>query len=383
MQKRCYNGTENKIKGGFMKKFTSLILVLLMAAVLISGCTHTPDPPADTTFSDTMSSSAPETTETTAASETTAEELTTPPPETTACVHRYEKTVVTPADKEHEGLAEFVCALCGDSYTEVLPKIKSIKILAIGNSFSSDTMEYLYFIFREAGYTEIVLGNLYIGSCSLDMHWDNIKSGAGAYIYYKNNSGVWAQNKDKSLSFGLLDEDWDFITLQQKGNDSGNPSSYGNLGNIVSYLTKNKTNQDAKIYWHMTWAYHPDMFPGRYGATQAGMYQSIVSTVQNVILKNQGIDGVIPCGTVVQNLRSSYVGEALTRDGFHLSYDYGRYSTALCWFTVLTGESIDELDWVPGNRKFLAEHFAVIREAVNNAVKTPYAVTQSSYKTKP
>jgi len=364
-----------------MKKLLSLVLVLMMTAALFCGCGHTPDPPADMTSAETESS-ASESTETTLAPETTSEE-TTAPPETTACSHRYEKTVVTPADKEHEGLAEFVCALCGDTYTQVIPKIKSIKILAIGNSFSSDTMEYLYYICRAAGYTEIVLGNLYIGSCSLDMHWDNIKSGAGAYIYYKNNAGVWMPNKDKSLSYGLRDEDWDFITLQQKGNDSGNPSSYGNLGNIVNYLTKNKTNENAKIYWHMTWAYHPDMFPGRYGANQAGMYRSIVSTVQNVILKTKGIDGVIPCGTVVQNLRSSYVGEALTRDGFHLSYDYGRYSTSLCWFTVLTGESIDELDWVPGNRKFLAEHFAVIREAVGNAVKSPYAVTQSNYKTAP
>lgn len=59
--KKCYNGTKNKIKRGFV--ITSLIFVLLVVAVLISDCTHTPDLPSDTTFSDMMLSSVYEMTE--------------------------------------------------------------------------------------------------------------------------------------------------------------------------------------------------------------------------------------------------------------------------------------------------------------------------------
>ena len=37
---------------------------------------------------------------------------------------------------------------------------KSLKILAVGNSFSVDGMEYLYQIAKNAGVEEIILGNL-------------------------------------------------------------------------------------------------------------------------------------------------------------------------------------------------------------------------------
>ena len=44
-----------------------------------------------------------------------------------------------------------------------------LKILTIGNSFSDDTMQYLYKVAKSAGVEKIKLGNLYIGGCSLDL----------------------------------------------------------------------------------------------------------------------------------------------------------------------------------------------------------------------
>ena len=50
----------------------------------------------------------------------------------------------------------------------------TLRVLAVGNSFSEDSVEYLYQIFKETGhdkdYDEIVIGNLVVGGCSLDMH---------------------------------------------------------------------------------------------------------------------------------------------------------------------------------------------------------------------
>jgi hypothetical protein len=70
---------------------------------------------------------------------------------------------------------------------EAVPK--SLKILAIGNSFSIDAMQYLYQIAEDAGVEEIVLGNLYIGGCSLSTHLDNSLHGNPHYDYYKNVDG--------------------------------------------------------------------------------------------------------------------------------------------------------------------------------------------------
>ena len=66
---------------------------------------------------------------------------------------------------------------------------KSIKVLAIGNSFSVDAMEYLYGMLEDVGYEEIVLGNLYIGGCTLETHASNFTADKGAYTYYLNTTG--------------------------------------------------------------------------------------------------------------------------------------------------------------------------------------------------
>ena len=55
------------------------------------------------------------------------------------------------------------------------------KILAIGNSFSVDAMQHLWEILNGEGYTDFVLGNLYIGGCSIDGHKARIESGAADY----------------------------------------------------------------------------------------------------------------------------------------------------------------------------------------------------------
>ena len=51
---------------------------------------------------------------------------------------------------------------------------KEIKLLAIGNSFSVDALQYFYQIASSLGIERIEIGNLYIGSCSLERHLKNI-----------------------------------------------------------------------------------------------------------------------------------------------------------------------------------------------------------------
>ena len=60
-----------------------------------------------------------------------------------------------------------ICICASKDITHENPPVnqeqdKSISILAIGNSFSVDAMEYLYGILNDIGYEDITLGNLYI-----------------------------------------------------------------------------------------------------------------------------------------------------------------------------------------------------------------------------
>ncbi|MBE6680642.1 MAG: DUF4886 domain-containing protein, partial [Ruminococcaceae bacterium] len=113
-----------------------------------------------------------------------------------------------------------------------------LKILAIGNSFSVDAMQYLWDIANDGG-VKVVLGNLYIGGCSLNTHAKNIEENKAAYTYYKNTSGSWSTTANTSIATALADEEWDIITVQQASNYSGVASSYSKLSYILDYIAEN------------------------------------------------------------------------------------------------------------------------------------------------
>ena len=334
-----------------MKAWKNAVAILMAALMLLGvvGCAQTePDSPAVSEPTSTESES--ESTAGTQGQGTSGSQTPTPTP--------------TPSQPAEDG---------------------TLKILAIGNSFSVDGMEYLWDICK-AGGVDVKLGNLYIGGCTLDTHWSNISLAKNVYRYYTNKTGTWLTNENVSVQTALADEDWDIITVQQASGSSGKSDTYGSLNNIVTWLEANKTNRDARILWHMTWAYagssnHAE-FP-KYNSNQMTMYTAITGVTQSTVLPNSRIDGVIPSGTAIQNLRSSYIGDTVTRDGYHLSYGLGRYTAGLTWYATLTGRSVDAIEWVPPAHAALSLDLDVIKESVKNAIQTPYEVTTSTRTVKP
>lgn len=275
----------------------------------------------------------------------------------------------------------------------------SLKILAIGNSFSQDAMQMLYEIATKEGYGEVVLGNLYDAGCTLAGHVENLTTQARGYNYLTNNTGRWGTTEGVTLEYGLKAQEWDIITLQQGSPDSGLVETYNeDIQTIVDYVNQNKTNPDAKMYWHMTWAYpqssNREVFFTKYACDQMTMYNMIVGAVQEKVVPNTAFVGVLPSGTAVQNARTSYIGDKLNRDGFHLN-DLGRVIAGYTWFSMLTGKTLDTiaLESVPsyllksyelmGDMPITEGERLVIAEAVKNAIANPFTVTQSQYTTEP
>ncbi|MBQ3507192.1 MAG: DUF4886 domain-containing protein [Clostridia bacterium] len=252
---------------------------------------------------------------------------------------------------------------------------KSIKILAIGNSFSVDGMEYLWHVLRAGGVEQVILGNLAIGGCPVELHADHVASDAPAYLYGKNTDGVWNWSEAQTFSHGLLDEEWDIITIQQASHDSGLPETYARQREIIDYVNRNKRNPATTLYWHMTWAYQGDSnhwaFP-RYDRDQTAMYHAILNAVKVQILTNSAYVGVIPSGVAIQNLRATPVGDTVTRDGFHLSESHGRYAAALTWAQTLCGIDPNAVDWIPeAFADVIRPDLEYIREAVRKAGNFP------------
>ena len=257
--------------------------------------------------------------------------------------------------------------------------VKSLRILSIGNSFSIDAQEWLYGIAKDGGYDVVSIGNLYIGGCSLKTHYDNSVSGDAAYTFYKNNSGTWSNEASKTMDYGILYDDWDYITLQQSSGNSGAASTYEPyVSSLISYVNNKKTNPDAQILWHMTWAYDEGYAATSNYGSQAVMYERIIGAVKEKIVPNDNFAMILPSGTAVQNARTSFIGDTFNRDGFHLDYNYGRYLAGLTWFHKISGQPIDDITYIPNN-SFSAEYLDVLKEAAKNAVLNPFEVTQSSF----
>ena len=257
--------------------------------------------------------------------------------------------------------------IVSNSYDAILAARTDLKILAIGDSSTADAMNnHLYDMFKSAGYNEIVLGNLYLEDGSLDDHWNNAQSDSKVYTYYKNNNdGKWTATGNYGLRSALRSEEWDIIVIQQTADLAGSASSYGAVENLINWIEANKTNVSGKVYWNMTWAYE----------NQPNMYNAIADAASGIVMKAENIDGILPVGTAIQNLRAADLVQNLTTDGYALVDTYGDYAAAMTWFAAISGKSLDAVDYIPNT--VATYHYSIARAAAH-AVYNPYAITDLS-----
>lgn len=275
----------------------------------------------------------------------------------------------------------------------------SFSWLAVGNSFARDTMYFMYNMLVDLGFTDITLGILYIGSCTIQTHINNITNNKAAYEYDLNTNGTWGTTKNYTIKTAIESRDWDIISMQQASGTSGIPSSYDDVPNLLSSL-KSLSGDNTKYVWLMTWAYSSDAthsaFP-TYNKDQILMYNSIINAVQEKIipLVNSGdIYTIIPSGTAIQNSRTSILGDTLTRDGYHLDFDIGRYSSGIMATKSLTKKDINKINYCPSGEDMGAdlnggndsqyivkqEDKIIALESAENAYIYPFKITTSKYK---
>lgn len=270
---------------------------------------------------------------------------------------------------------------------------KTLKLLAITSSFGLNTTQFLYDIAKAEGVEDVVVARLYASGCSLEQHAFNAKNNHPGYQYTKNSQGSWETMENISMEYGLKDEDWDIIFIQQGAALAPLANTYGNyLDEIIPYINEKKTNPNARLVWNMTWAYQGDSLESVFAVTfkgnQMDMYNSIVNTTKEKIVPRTEFAAIIPSGTAIQNARTSYFGDTLTKDTYHLN-NLGRAIAGYTLFSILTGKELTEINLgpinsydVPETLMLTDEDKTVIIEAVNNAIKTPYSVTASTYTEK-
>ncbi|MCH5168431.1 MAG: DUF4886 domain-containing protein [Prevotellaceae bacterium] len=257
-----------------------------------------------------------------------------------------------------------------------------IRVLAIGNSFSQDAVEqYLYELAEEAG-VKMIIGNAYRGGQGLQSHWIDVTEANNTFEYRKVQDGQRSNISHMALADIITDEPWQYITFQQVSQESGLTVTFEPyLTHLIQYTQGLQTNPNAVYGYHQTWAYsHDSTHSGfaNYGNRQEVMYDSICFAVQYAMAMHPELSFVVPSGTAIQNARTTYLGDNMNRDGYHLDLKIGRYIAACTWLEAITGISSVGFSYSPDGVDFVTAHTCQV--AAHNAVEHPFECTVLDYE---
>ena len=238
-----------------------------------------------------------------------------------------------------------------------------MKILSIGNSFSTDAQRYLNRISR-LNSCQIKSVNLYIGGCPLRRHYFNVLENEKAYDFQFNgeSTGLLVSIKD-----ALKSDAWDYVTLQQASTYSPVWESYEPYLETIAEYVKKYAPQ-AKLVVHKTWAYSAEHIVNKgMAGTREDMYNALSVCYDKMA---QAIDTalMIPSGDVVEALIRNGI-TAPHRDGYHLSLGAGRLAVALLWYSLFSGEDPYEVNLPALDVPTTDEEIAIVRKSVAEVLK--------------
>ena len=290
---------------------------------------------------------------------------------------------------------------------------KELRVLAIGNSFSICVGKFLPPMVASVPGHRIQLTSAYIGSCSLERHWNSVlKAEKNAKskpyvitVWDSAHKGFLVSKYRGNVNELVKKNKYDIITIQQNSNNSFKYETYQPFAkNLIAYLKKHQPQ--AEIVIQQTWSYRSDStLLKQLGIDNSTMYDKLAEAYSR-LAKENGFR-IIPSGYAVQIFREKtpvkYV--PLTEEelkkfkkpatpawdadvvgihkwgkkkgenkGLHLMADWvhlnphGEYLQAAVWFNTLFDQPATSVKYIPrgmkaARAKFLLECAA---EAVAN-----------------
>lgn len=225
-----------------------------------------------------------------------------------------------------------------------------LKVLAIGNSYSNNTTEYVSKIAESMGY-DIEATSLYYPGCSLKQHVTKYENDIADYVLFVNGKTDW---KYLTLKEALESKQYDIITLQDSPPAVSFTSFYTEeeptLTKLYGYVKLHQPN--AQIMMHETWAYCVETIRG--GGDYTQVYYESNAAMQEVLTENYrkaaellGGIKVIQFGKAV-NLAVDEFGfsesisdrDAVYNDTISHLNKTGSYLASCVWVETLTGEDV-------------------------------------------
>lgn len=233
---------------------------------------------------------------------------------------------------------------------DVVLKKPQLKVLVIGNSYTSDVTSRLLLLTKsnKMDVTDMCIYKATRGNGSYKA-WYNIwhDNDVSSYTISKVIGGIDAKistgkgaAKDGTLfREALTNEEWDIVIIHQYSKyapyyEQWNGSGDG--GYLNEFLSLIKEHQpQAKIGFILVHSYW-DNYSGNTEQSSLLRWELIANSVKR-LCEDYSIDLVIPCGTAIENLRSSSLNNEydLTRDGSHCELGLARYTASCCFYESL------------------------------------------------
>lgn len=233
-----------------------------------------------------------------------------------------------------------------------------MKVLSIGNSFSTDAHTYVSAMAKAAG-KELLICNMFIGGCSLEQHYRNYIDEEEAYTYecYLPDCDEMIHPDGVALHEAVEDDEWDIITFQQCSHFSGLKETYEPyLEELVAYCRL--MHPQAKMMLHQTWAYEKGCakpeFREYYNSDQNKMYEMLTQCYGEAFYEAE-MDDIIPSGRAWQTARQTSIGDRITRDGYH-GNEMGQFLASCCFYEKIFGENCIDCPFdLPGYDKRISD----------------------------
>ncbi len=271
---------------------------------------------------------------------------------------------------------------------------KQIKILAIGNSYSNNSVKYISGIAASLG-IKVSATSLYYAGCSLEQHVKFYNSDSREYEFYVDGINISTSQKNTMREVFEL-ADYDYITLQQSPSPAARFSTYWTeenpwLTDLYKIVKKHQPN--AKIMIHQTWSFcHEDAtgnspyMKGIVYRNSLEMFEKIESSYEKAAEK-LSIDketGIIPVGKAIQLAKDEYgygdfynggsttikaqqESDALYKDNVDHINDRGSYLAACVWIEKIFGLDCRKATFRPGEI-LTEEDCVVLRQIAHETV---------------
>ncbi len=245
----------------------------------------------------------------------------------------------------------------GNLISDATPK--NIKILGIGNSYTRDSLRWVWKILKELGYENVVVGHGYWGASTLAQQYSSRSSGSFEYWKYTTSQNA-TKTSSKSLDFILADEAWDVVVFQQQSDEAGQYNSFVSdsfdINDFVSYVKLNISNSSLRIGIALTWShatgYSGDKFAQYYNSDPAVQLAAIKSVIPQVANHMSQCNYVVNVGIAIEQGRlNTYLNalgsQMLRSDKNHLQYGIPSYMAGLVYALTICNVDITELTWYP------------------------------------